>query len=101
MRHARGSVMASRVDGGVADMARQRSTVERCKLLTAVRAARRVAIDGRRVAGGLYEIDSTAWLAMLHAIDEASDYVAGLGYGNHPGDAEADGAAAGMQEVYG
>ena len=100
MRHARGAVMASRVDGGVADRQRQLETVERCKLLQALQAARRVAVDSRRVAGGLYEIDSTAWLAMLHAVDEADEFL-GIEFKRHPGDAEADGAIAGMQEVYG
>jgi len=57
-------------------------------------------VDGRRVAGGLYEIDSTAWLAMLHAVDEADEFL-GIEFKRHPGDAEADGAIAGMQEVYG
>jgi len=100
MRHARGAVMASRVDGGTADRQRQRETIERCKLMRALQAARRVAVEGRRVAGSIYEIESPAWLAMLHAVDEA-DELLGITFSRHPGDAEADGAAAGMQEVYG
>jgi hypothetical protein len=37
---------------------------------------------------------------MLHAVDEADEFL-GIAFTGHPGDAEADGAAAGMQEVYG
>lgn len=99
-RSARGIVMASRAGGGEADRETQRQTVERARLLTVLRAARRVCVDGIRVGRGLYEIDSASWMKLLHAVDEAEGVVAYVDR-RQAGDAEAAGAIAGMREVYG
>ena len=98
-RSARGIVMASRAGGGEETRSTQRQTVERARLLTVLRAARRVCIDGRRIGRGTYEIDPATWMKLLHAVDEAEGLIAYVD--RQPGDAEAGGAIAGMREVYG
>lgn len=91
--------MASRIGGGEETRETQRQTVERARLLTVLRAARRVCVDGMRVGRGLYKIDPASWMKLLHAVDEAEGLVAYVD--RQPGDAEAGGAIAGMREVYG
>lgn len=96
---ARGNVMASRTDGGAADIERQQAAKDTTRLLAVLRAARRVCVNGRRVGRGTYQIDPASWMKLLYAVDDAESVI-GF-FDPHPGDAEAAGAIAAMKEVYG
>jgi len=98
-RSARGIVMASRADGGAADVVRQREARDTARLLAVLRAARRICINGRRIGRGTYQIDPAAWMKLLCAVDDAESVIGFVD--RQPGDDEADGAIAGMKEVYG
>lgn len=83
-----------RADRGAGDRRAQRQTMQAVKAIRLLRAAKRVAIDARRRGRGVYEIAPEAMVAMCEAIDDAADWIDA-----HPGDAEAAGAIAGMQEA--